>query len=59
MSETVNLARLKKGSDVFEIVVNPDQAVYFRHHPEMNIRDALVSPKIYSNHHQRRHTSNG
>lgn len=48
MSETINLARLKKGSDVFEIVVNPDQAIYFRHHPEANIRDALVYPKIYS-----------
>lgn len=48
MSETVNLARIKKGSDVFEIVVNPDQAVYFRHHPETNVRDALVYPKIYS-----------
>jgi len=45
---TFNLARLKKGSDMFEIVVNPDQAIYFRHHPEANIRDALVYPKIYS-----------
>ncbi len=48
MSETLNLARLKKGSDVFEIVVNPDQAIYCRHHPEANIRDALAYPKIYS-----------
>src|SRR5574341_2476864 len=48
MSETLNLARIKKGTDVFEIVVNPDQAVYFRHHPETNIRDALVYPKVYS-----------
>ena len=48
MSETLNLARIKKGSDVFEIVVNPDQAIYYRHHPETNIRDAIVYPKIYS-----------
>ena len=48
MSETLNLARLKKGSDVFEIVVNPDQAIYCRQHPEANIRDALMYPKIYS-----------
>ncbi len=48
MSETLNLARLKKGSDVFEIVVHPDQAVYCRHHPEANIRDALVYPQIYA-----------
>ena len=48
MSETLNLARLKKGSDVFEIVVNPDQAMYCKQHPEANIRDALVYPKVYS-----------
>ncbi len=48
MSETLNLARLKKGSDVFEIVVNPDQAMHCRKHPEANIRDALVYPKVYS-----------
>jgi len=47
MSEIISIARLKKASDVFEIVVNPDQAIYFRHHPEANIRDALVYPKIY------------
>ncbi len=48
MSETLNLAKLKKGSDVFEIVVNPDQAIYCRQHPEANISDALAYPKIYS-----------
>jgi ribosome maturation protein SDO1 len=48
MSETLNLARLKKGTEVFEVVVNPDKAMYFRHHPETSIRDALAYPKIYS-----------
>ncbi len=48
MGETLNLARIKKGTDVFEIVVNPDQAMYFRHHPESNIRDAIVYPKVYA-----------
>ncbi|MEM3154355.1 MAG: ribosome assembly factor SBDS [Candidatus Woesearchaeota archaeon] len=48
MSETLNLARLKKGTDVFEIVINPEQAVYFRHHLETNVREALAYPKIYS-----------
>jgi ribosome maturation protein SDO1 len=33
---------------VFEIVVNPDQAMHYRHHPEANIRDAIVYPKIYA-----------
>lgn len=48
MSETLNLARYKKGNDVFEIVVNPDQAMNARRNPEANIRDAVVYPKIYS-----------
>ncbi len=48
MGDSLNLARLKKASEVFEIVVNPDKAIYFRKHPESNIRDALVYPKIYS-----------
>ena len=48
MGETLNLARLKKGSDVFEIVVNPDQAMYFKHHPETDVRNALNYPKIYA-----------
>jgi len=48
MSETLNLARLKKGSDVFEIVIHPEKAIYFRHHPETDIREAIVYPKIYS-----------
>ncbi|MBW2969503.1 ribosome assembly factor SBDS [Candidatus Woesearchaeota archaeon] len=48
MSETLNLARLKKGSDVFEIVVNPEKAIHYRSHPETDIREAVVYPKIYS-----------
>lgn len=47
MGDSLNLARLKKASEVFEIVVNPDKAIYFRKHPESNIRDALVYPKVY------------
>ena len=48
MSETLNIARIKKGTDVFEIVVNPDKAMYFRHHPETNVSEAVAYPKIYS-----------
>lgn len=43
-----NVARLKKGADVFEVVVNPDKAVFFRQHPETNVADVLLYPRIYS-----------
>lgn len=46
-SESINIARLKKGSDVFEIVVNPEKAVNARHNPELT-GDALSFPKIFS-----------
>jgi ribosome maturation protein SDO1 len=46
-SDSINVARLKKGSDVFEIVVDPDKAVQARHNPEL-VKDALSYPKIFS-----------
>lgn len=48
MAETMNLARLKKGSEIFEIVINPDQAIALRKNPGMDVREALVYPKIFS-----------
>lgn len=45
---TVNLARYKKGSDIFEVVVNPTVAMYVKQHPDHDVRDALVYPKIYA-----------
>lgn len=48
MSETINLARYKKGADTFEVVVNPDKAVDCKRNPEKDIRDALVYPQVYS-----------
>lgn len=47
MSETQNFAKLKKGSDVFEIVINPDKAMAFRKGIG-DIRDVLMFPKIFS-----------
>lgn len=46
-SETFNLARLKKGNDIFEVVINPDKAIEFKH-GKVDITDALVYPKIFS-----------
>ena len=46
-SDSINLARLKKGSDIFEIVVDPDKAVLAKKNPELT-SDALSFPKIFS-----------
>jgi len=43
-----NLARLKKGSEVFEIVVDPDRAINCKGRAEVDVRDVLLYPKIYS-----------
>jgi len=48
MSEILNLARLKKGNDVFEIVINPGKAMECKKNPELDVREALVYPQIYA-----------
>jgi ribosome maturation protein SDO1 len=45
--EHMNTARLKKGSDVFEIVIDPEKAIEARH-GKADIRDALKVQKIFS-----------
>ncbi|MEM4254161.1 MAG: ribosome assembly factor SBDS [Candidatus Woesearchaeota archaeon] len=45
--EHINTARLKKGSDVFEIVVEPETAIAARH-GKADIKDALRVQKIFS-----------
>ncbi len=45
--EQINTARLKKGSDVFEIVIDPERAVAARH-GKADIRDALRVQKVFS-----------
>jgi ribosome maturation protein SDO1 len=42
-----NLARLKKGSNVFEIVIDPEKAVLAKKNLDL-VEEALVHPKIYS-----------
>jgi len=46
MSETINLAKYKKGNETFEIVIDPNKAIYAKKHPE-TIKDAIAFPKIY------------
>ncbi len=45
--EHMNRARLKKGSEVFEIVINPERAIAARH-GKADIREAVRIPKIFS-----------
>lgn len=47
MTEHINIARVKKGSDVFEVVINPDKAIDFRQ-GKANFEDAVVYPKVFS-----------
>jgi len=42
-----NIARLKKGSETFEIVINPEVAVKAKKDPSL-VSEALIHPKIYS-----------
>jgi ribosome maturation protein SDO1 len=45
----LNLVRLKRAGDVFEVVVNPDEALAFRRNQNLDIKDVLKSEKIFSN----------
>lgn len=47
MSDTLNLARYKKGNDTFEVVVHPDKALAFRQQGG-DINDVLVYPQVYT-----------
>lgn len=46
-SDSINVARLKKGSDIFEVVVDPDKAVLAKKNPELT-SEALSFPKVFS-----------
>jgi ribosome maturation protein SDO1 len=43
-----NLARLKKGGKIFEIAVNPDEAIRYKKGEEMNLNDVLRGKEIFS-----------
>jgi ribosome maturation protein SDO1 len=53
MSEHMNLARLKKGSDTFEVVVDPDKAMLWRRNPAaIEFREVVSYPKVFSDAHK-------
>ncbi len=43
-----NLARLKKGGQVFEIVVNPDEAISYKKGAELDLNDVLRGKEVFS-----------
>jgi len=47
VSETINLARLKKGSENFEVVVDPEKAMQAKK-GKLHVQDALIYPEIFS-----------
>ncbi len=48
MSDNFNLARLKKGAENFEVVVDAEKAVELKNKRTVDVREALVYPKIFS-----------
>ncbi|MDO8660859.1 MAG: ribosome assembly factor SBDS [Candidatus Woesearchaeota archaeon] len=47
-SEHMSLARWKRGSDNFEIVVEPEKALAWKKTKQGDVRDVLAMPKIFS-----------
>lgn len=48
MSESINVARLKKGSETFEVVIHPELALQFRKSQTPPINEVVVYPKVFS-----------
>lgn len=47
-AETMHIAWLKKGSETFEIFANADKALSFKEGKGTDIKEAIVSPKIFT-----------
>lgn len=45
---SINLARLKKGGENFEVVVDPDMAIAYKQGKDVDIRDVLKAEKVWS-----------
>ena len=43
-----NLARLKKGGEIFELIVEPDKAIAFKKGSLSDVKDALMYEKIFA-----------
>ena len=45
---SINIAKLKKGGETFEVVINSEEAIAYRNNELNDIRDAIVNEKIFS-----------
>jgi len=45
---SLNIARLRKGSHCFEVVVDPDLAMAYRQNQPVGVKDVLMDQKIFS-----------
>jgi ribosome maturation protein SDO1 len=54
---SLNLAKLKKGGEKFEIVVDPDLAIKYTQGEEIPIREVLMSEEIFSDSQKGEHAS--
>ena len=53
----INVARLRVGGEKFEVVIHPDTAIEFKNGGPVDIRDVLVSEKIFTDAHKGMHAS--
>ncbi len=47
-----NVARLRMGGEKFEVVIHPEAAIEFRHGRKLDLRDVVVSDKIFADAHK-------
>ncbi len=45
---SLNLARLKKGGEVFEVIINPDKVIEYKKNTTMDVREIILYEKIFS-----------
>jgi len=45
---SINLARLKKGGQNFEVVINSDNAISFKQGKDISIEDVIINEKIFA-----------
>ncbi|MEM3374094.1 MAG: ribosome assembly factor SBDS [Candidatus Woesearchaeota archaeon] len=45
---SLNLAKLKKGSEHFEVIINPDKIIEYKKNPNMDVREVILFEKIFS-----------
>lgn len=54
---SINVARLKKGGETFEVVIHPEAALDFRQGLKSNIEDALVNKMVFKDARRGEHAS--